>query len=183
VILPTTVSGLYAYELGDIVRFTSKVPHRMEFMGRLSGCLSLTQELMTHVEVERGAASAFAELGVTPVDFGAAGAMPDAESKSPFYVLFAELGTELDAEGQAKLARAFDAGLSRENRVYREHREGNVAIGDPRVVLLPPGTAARFLHGATGGNVQGKFPRILNRSRAEALFRLVRPDAPLPSFA
>jgi hypothetical protein len=183
VIVVTTVSGLYAYRLGDIVRFTSRWPHRMEFMGRLSGCLSLTQELTTHVEVERAAAAAFAELGVTPVDFGAAGAMPDAKSKTPFYVLFVELAGALDAAGEEKLARAFDAGLARENRVYREHREGSVAIGDPRVVLLPPGTAAKFLHGATGGNVQGKFPRILNRSRAEALFRLVRPDAPLPSFA
>ena len=59
-IVVTTSSGLYAYELGDIVRFPSLEPLRIEFMGRLSGCLSVTQELTTHVEIERAVAHAVA---------------------------------------------------------------------------------------------------------------------------
>lgn len=179
VILPTTISGLYAYELGDIVRFTTKSPLRMEFMGRLSGCLSLTQELMTHVEVERAVASAIEKVGTTLVDFGAAGVIVD--RASPYYMLFAESAN--GAFDHEKLAKALDEGLCEQNRVYREHRQGSVAIGAPSVVPLPPGTAARFLKGATGGNVQGKFPRILNRPRAEALWQLVKPGAPAPAFA
>src|SRR5690606_3195498 len=35
----TTPSGLYSYRLGDLVRFTSTDPLRIEFAGRLSGCL------------------------------------------------------------------------------------------------------------------------------------------------
>jgi hypothetical protein len=178
VILPTTISGLYAYELGDIVRFTTRSPLRMEFMGRLSGCLSLTQELMTHVEVERAVASASEKVGTTFVDFGAAGVILD--HAPSHYLLFAEPTSAVDEE---KLAKALDEGLCEQNRVYREHRQGSVAIGAPRVVVLPPGTAARFLKGSTGGNVQGKFPRILNRARAESLWGMVKPDAPAPAFA
>lgn len=178
VIAPTTISGLYAYELGDIVRMTTKSPLRMEFVGRLSGCLSLTQELMTHVEIERGVARAIERSGATLVDFGAAGVV--VTDGSPYYMLFAEPAGTLDASAFAK---AVDEGLAEQNRVYREHRQGSVAIGAPAVVVLPPGTAARFLKGATGGNVQGKFPRILNRQRAEALWQMTRPGAPAPSFA
>ena len=54
-IVVTTVSGLYAYKLGDIVRFPQT--NRIEFVGRLSGCLSVTQELTTHVEIERAVPS------------------------------------------------------------------------------------------------------------------------------
>jgi hypothetical protein len=178
VILPTTVSGLYVYELGDIVRFTTKTPLRMEYVGRLSGCLSLTQELMTHVEVERAVRQACEKVGITLVDFGTAGVVLE---KSPgHYMLFAEPQGPIDEE---VFARAFDEGLCEQNRVYREHRQGSVAISAPRVVLLPAGTAARFLRGATGGNVQGKFPRILNRERAESLWSMVKPGAPSPLFA
>jgi len=178
VILPTTVSGLYAYELGDIVRFTTKSPLRMEYVGRLSGCLSLTQELMTHVEVERAVRAACEKIGVTLVDFGASGVVR--EDLPGHYVLFAEPQHPIDPDA---FARAFDEGLCEQNRVYREHRQGSVAISAPKVVVLPTGTAARFLRGATNGNVQGKFPRILNRARAESLWTMVKPGVTAPLFA
>src|SRR6202035_4539956 len=86
----TTVSGLYAYSLGDIVRFPQTAPLRMEFMGRLSGCLSVTQELTTHVEIERAVADATREVRCTTVDFGAAADVGvDGTAKSR-YLLFAE---------------------------------------------------------------------------------------------
>lgn len=178
VILPTTVSGLYAYELGDIVRFTTKVPLRMEFMGRLSGCLSLTQELMTHVEVERAMAHACGKLKTTVVDFGASGVV--VANGSPYYLIFVEPS---EAADEGAFAKALDEGLCEQNRVYREHRQGSIAIAHPRVVTLGAGMASRFLKSSTGGNLQGKFPRILNRSRAEALWALVRPGTPAPAFA
>ena len=53
-----------------------------------------------------------------------------------------------------------------ENRVYREHRNNDVAILPPRVVPLGRGVASRFLDEITRGNVQGKFPRILDDASA-----------------
>lgn len=157
VIVVTTTSGLYSYEVGDIVRFTSVNPHRIEFVGRLSGCLSLTQELTTHVEIERAVEYAIAQVPCRTVDFGAGA---DLSRSKPGYVLYAEFENEptsVDA-----FAAAFDEGLSQQNRVYREHRIRDVALGSPRVVPLVRGGAKRFLDETTGGNVQGKFPRILD---------------------
>ena len=64
---------------------------RMEFMGRLSGCLSVTQELTTHVEIERAVAHAVqACVPCRTLDFGAAADVGvDGTAKSR-YVLFVE---------------------------------------------------------------------------------------------
>ena len=169
-IVVTTTSGLYAYELGDIVRFPSVRPLRMEFMGRLNGCLSVTQELTTHVEIERAVAHAVASCGCTTLDFGAAADVGVDGSAKSRYALFVEFQ---DGEKPADLpafARAFDEGLCTENRVYREHRQGEVALLPPVVVPLASGGAKRFLEEITRGNVQGKFPRIVDDTKKKLLW-------------
>jgi len=170
-IVVTTASGLYAYELGDIVRFPSVDPPRVEFMGRITGCLSLTQELTTHVEIERAVAHAAASCSCTTLDFGAAGDVAvDGTAKSR-YLLFVEF-QEGAAPGDLRaFAGAFDEGLCKENRVYREHRQNEVALLPPRVVPLVKGGSRRFLEEVTRGNVQGKFPRIIDETRKELLWK------------
>jgi len=156
-IVVTTVSGLYSYKLGDIVRFPRR--NRMEFMGRLTGCLSVTQELTTHVEIEKAVAHAIEKVPCQTIDFGCS-----AEVGAKFrYVLFVEFSkrpSDLDA-----FARAFDEGMCAQNRVYREHRNGDVALLAPKVVALRQGGAKRYLEEVTKGNVQGKFPRIIDPTR------------------
>jgi hypothetical protein len=170
-IVVTTTSGLYAYELGDIVRFPSVNPPRIEFMGRLSGCLSLTQELTTHVEIEHAVAYATASCPCTTLDFGAAGDVAvDGTAKSR-YLLFVEFQEGASPDDLHAFARAFDEGLCKANRVYREHRQNEVALVPPRVVPLAIGGARRFLEEVTRGNVQGKFPRIIDETRKELLWK------------
>lgn len=156
-IVVTTVSGLYSYKLGDIVRFPRR--NRMEFVGRLTGCLSVTQELTTHVEIEKAVAHAIEKVPCTTVDFGCSA---DVGTKYR-YVLFVEFShppKDLDA-----FARAFDEGLCAQNRVYREHRHNEVALLPPRVVPLRPHGARGYLEETTRGNMQGKFPRIIDPSK------------------
>ena len=159
VILVTTVSGLYAYKLGDIVRFPRR--NRMEYVGRLSGCLSVTQELTTHVEVEKAVASAIGRVPCTTVDFGVSAEI-GAKSR---YMLFVEFAPGKGPADRDAFARAFDEGMCEQNRVYREHRKGDVAILPPHVVVLREGGARRYLDEVTRGNMQGKFPRIIDPSR------------------
>ncbi len=171
-IVVTTASGLYAYELGDIVRFTSLDPLRIEFAGRLSGCLSVTQELTTHVEVERAVAYAVAASSpCRTVDFGAAADVGVDGSAKSRYVLFIEFQEGAAPADLAAFTTALDEGLCRENRVYREHRKDSVAILPARVVPLASGGARRFLEEVTGGNVQGKFPRIVDDTKKKLLWK------------
>jgi len=173
-IVVTTVSGLYAYEIGDIVRFTSKSPLRIEFAGRLSGCLSVTQELTTHVEIERAVAYAIAKCPSHTVDFGASGDVGAGGTAKSRYALWVEFAEGQEPENMAAFATAFDEGLCQENRVYREHRIGDVAIMPPRVVPLVKGGARRFMDDVTRGNVQGKFPRIIDDARKAKLAAYAR---------
>jgi hypothetical protein len=170
-IVVTTSSGLYAYELGDIVRFTSVSPLRIEFMGRLSGCLSVTQELTTHVEIERAVARAVASCPCTTLDFGAGADVGADSSAKSRYVLFVEFQDGAAPADMGAFAAAFDEGLCLENRVYREHRRDEVALLPARVVPLASGGARRFLAEVTGGNVQGKFPRIIDDTKKKLLWR------------
>jgi GH3 auxin-responsive promoter len=180
-IVVTTTSGLYAYKVGDIVRFTSVSPHRIEFVGRLSGCLSVTQELTTHVEIERAVAHATAKVPCRTLDFGAAADIGVEGSAKSRYALFVEFDAGAEPSDLDAFAAAFDEGMCRENRVYREHRQSQVALVGPRVLPLVSGGAKRFLDEVTGGNVQGKFPRILDDARKAKLLSYVIPshrDAP-----
>lgn len=167
-IVVTTPSGLYSYKLGDIVRFPSIAPHRMEFAGRLSGCLSTTQELTTHVEIERAVEHALKVVPAVTFDFGCAADVGVSGSKSR-YVLFVEFVPGSEPADLAAFGAAFDAGLGEQNRVYREHRHHDTAILRPEIVRLPPGTVQRFMKDAGMTSVQTKFPRILDDERKAML--------------
>jgi len=170
-IVVTTASGLYAYEIGDIVRFASIDPPRIEFVGRLSGCLSLTQELTTHVEIERAVADAVAACPCTTLDFGAAADVGVDGSAKSRYLLFVEFQNGTTPTDLRAFAAEFDAGLCRQNRVYREHRHNEVALLPPTVVPLASGGARRFLETVTEGNIQGKFPRIIDDTKKKLLWQ------------
>jgi len=172
----TTPSGLYSYKIGDIVRFPSTSPHRMEFAGRLSGCLSTTQELMTHVEIEKAVQSALAAQPAVTFDFGCAADVGVSGSKAR-YVLFVEFVPGQETANLGQFGAAFDASLCEQNRVYREHRTNEVAILAPEVVRLPPGSVKRFMQDAGMTSVQTKFPRILDDERKALLRSYVQNQA------
>ena len=172
-IVVTTSAGLFAYKLGDIVRFTSLTPLRIEFVGRLAGCLSVTQELATHVDIETAVAHAVAKHPCTTVDFGASAEVGVDGSTKSRYVLFAEFGAGAAPADLNGFAAAFDEGLCKVNRVYGEHR--GVALLGARVVPLMPGGARSFLEEVTRGRLQGKFPRILDDARAACISAYAQP--------
>lgn len=163
----TTPSGLYSYRLGDLVRFPSTDPLRIEFAGRLSGCLSTTQELTTHVEIQRSMEHALAATSSKSVDYCAGADVGVNGTSRSRYIAFVEFdGKEPD---RAAFARAFDEELCRQNRVYREHRNDDVAILAPELVVLPAGSVRRFMQQIGNTSVQTKFPRIVDDDRKEIL--------------
>lgn len=136
----TTSSGLFGYYIGDFVRFTSTFPHRMEFAGRASGVLSLTQELTSFIEIERSFTAACQEFSCSLVDYAASSEVGVDDSGKGRYVFFAEF--EREPKDLSAFTQAVDRELCNQNRVYREHRAGNVAILAPRMVRLAPAPPA-----------------------------------------
>jgi hypothetical protein len=169
----TTPSGLYSYRLGDIVRFPSVDPLRVEFAGRLSGCLSTTQELTTHVEIQRSVETALRVTRAKSVDYAAGADVGVEGTARSRYVLFVEFEGE-QPHDLAAFTDAFDRELCAQNRVYREHRENEIAILKPELVVLPSGSVRRFMTANGKSSVQTKFPRILDDERKELLRSYVR---------
>lgn len=169
VIHVSTVSGLQCYRLGDIVRFTDTWPHRMVFSGRLSGCLSTTQELTTHREVQLAMDAALRQVPAQTVDYTVGAEVGvDGTAKSR-YLIFAEFVDGHEPADPDAFAAAFDQAHCKENRVYREHRQGDTAILPPRLVELAPGAVQRFMREEGLTSVQSKFPRIVDGGRRDRL--------------
>ena len=163
----TTSSGLFGYYIGDFVRFTSTFPHRMEFAGRASGVLSLTQELTSYIEIERAVMAACEACACSVVDYSASSEIGEAGAGKGNYVLFVEF--DRDPIHASSFAAAFDQELCNQNRVYREHRAGDVAILPPRVVAVPRGTMKKFMEKLGYNSVQNKFPRIIDERKRDLL--------------
>ncbi len=168
-IVVTTPSGMYAYMLGDYVRFASLHPLRIEFVGRKQGCLSTSQELTTHLEIQKAFEGAVGTAGGTAVDFATGADVGINGSGKARYVLFAEFEPDRLPEDLAGFARAFDDTLCDVNRVYKEYREGDTLIFPPELVVLPKGSVNRYLAEEGNGNVQSKFPRIVDDARKAVL--------------
>ncbi len=172
-IVLTTSSGLFGYYIGDFVRFSSVFPHRMEFAGRASGMLSLTQELTSYLEIERSFTEASERVSCTIVDYAAASEVGVDDTGKGRYVYFVEF--ERDPKDLNAFTQAVDKALCQQNRVYREHRTNNVAILPPRLVQMPRGTAKKFMNALGFSSVQNKFPRIIDERKRDLLFSIVNP--------
>lgn len=168
-IVVTCVSGLYSYVLGDLVRFPTVKPLRMEFAGRLSGCLSTTQELTTHVEIQKATEAALVASGAAAMDYTAGGDVGVNGTAKSRYILFIEFLPGREPADRQAFLRSFDESLSKQNRVYREHRDNNTAILAPELVVLPEGSVKRFMKDIGNTSVQTKFPRIIDDERKEIL--------------
>ena len=147
----------------------------MEFTGRTSGVLSVTQELTTSLEIERAVAEASRRNPCSIVDFAASSEVGVDETAKGRYLLFVEF--EREPKDLQSFASAFDLGLCEQNRVYREHRSKNVAILPPTVLPLGLGSTRRFMD-AMGQSrpkrCQQKFPRIVDGRRRELLASFAR---------
>ncbi len=163
----TTSSGLFGYYIGDVIRFNSIFPHRMEFSGRTGGVLSVTQELTSYLELERAVAKASKDQPCTLVDFTASSEVGVEGTAKGRYLFFMEF--ERSPKDMPAFTLALDQELCAQNRVYREHRNKDVAILAPVVVALPKGATRRFMQQLGLNSFQNKFPRIIDDSRREIL--------------
>lgn len=172
----STVSGLYSYRLGDIVRFSSVWPHRMEYTGRLSGCLSVTQELTTHREVQHAMNVATERVASGIVDYTVGSELGVHGTAKGRYIVMAEFIEGREPRDGDAFVRAFDEAHQAQNRAYREARDGDMALCAPILVTLPKGSVKRFMKESGMTSLQTKFPRIVNEERRDRLRSYARPS-------
>jgi hypothetical protein len=137
-ILPTTASGLYRYDIQDLVRVTgfyNRTP-LLEFLSKGVHFANLTGEKLSEYHVTQAMEEVLREMELPVTSYSLA---PCWNDELPYYGLFVErsdLGNGLQA---LQLAQALDGRLEKVNVEYASKR-ATCRLGPVRLQILPPGT-------------------------------------------
>jgi hypothetical protein len=151
----TTDAGLWAYRIGDVVRFTSVRPPRLVVEGRRESFLNAFGEHVSQEEIERAVAEAAAEHAAEIREFAVQPEYPDARASRGRHAWLVEFG--VPPMDLSEFAATIDAVLLRGNDDYRAHRAGNRQLLPPIVRPVSPGTFAAWL----ARHRRQKVPRVL----------------------
>lgn len=167
-VILTSNAGLWAYSLGDTVRFVDLQPHRVVVTGRIKHFLSAFGEHVIGEEVEAALREAVRQHPETEVtEFTVAPLVsddPSQPSRHEWLVEFAQ-----PPRDAASFAAALDAALRQRNTYYDDLRQGSILV-PLQLTPLPAGAFQRYMKsvGKLGG--QNKVPRLGNdRGLAEGL--------------
>ncbi|WP_237216174.1 GH3 family domain-containing protein [Falsiroseomonas oryziterrae] len=146
-------AGLFAYVLGDVVRFLDRAPPRLLVTGRTAWMLSAFGEHVTGEEITRALDRAAAETRATLGEWCC----------GPEFV--GELGrhrlvVESADTAAVRLGPAFDAALLGLNEDYAAHRQGGQML-PPVVDVVPPGRFNDWMRAQGKAGGQHKVPRVI----------------------
>ncbi|WP_372620931.1 GH3 auxin-responsive promoter family protein [Falsiroseomonas sp.] len=146
----TTNAGLFAYILGDVVRFVERAPPRLLVTGRTAWTLSTFGEHVTGEEM----AQAIEGLGIMVGEWCCG---PEFVGELGRHRLILETDADMPP---AAIATALDAALIADNEDYAAHRQGGQLL-PPVVQTVPPGRFEAWMRaeGRLGG--QNKVPRVI----------------------
>jgi hypothetical protein len=168
----SSCAGLWAYVVGDTVRFVGLDPPRILVAGRTSYFLSAFGEHLSGEEIEAAVAAAARSVGCTIADFSVGPVFPDAARRLGRHLYVVEFGERSPSDQQLHaFALALDARLCHDNDDYRAHRSGGFGLDAPEVLRVPHGTFAAWMRGRGQLGGQHKVPRVV---ADPALFRQLR---------
>ena len=163
----TTNAGLWAYRLGDLVRFTSVNPYRIRVVGRTSQYISAFGEHVIIEEIENALNEALKKVGGKVRDFHVAPQVTPPDNTRPYHEWFIEF-IQMPKNMQLFIEQ-LDKALQKQNPYYKDLRDGLI-LDLPRVRILPERAFHAYLEsiGKLGG--QFKVPRVSNdRKHADSL--------------
>lgn len=161
VLVLSTCAGLWAYPLGDTIRFVSLAPPRIVVTGRTKWSLSAFGEHLIAADVDNAVAAAGLDVSLEPTDFVIGPIMPDRPGDLGHHRLIVEFSKIPTASETEAFAIAFDQALCRENPDYESHRAQGKGLAAPEITVLDCGGFSRWMasRGKAGG--QHKVPRLV----------------------
>ena len=169
VMVISTNAGLWAYNLGDTVMFTSTKPYRVIVSGRIKHFTSAFGEHVIAKEVEAAMSEATKEFNFQIAEFTVAPQINPKEGL-PYHEWFIEF--EKEPESLTKLSAFLDRRLQEQNSYYKDLIEGNIL--KPLVIsIVKKEGFQQYMKsiGKLGG--QNKIPRLANdRKIADELEKL-----------
>lgn len=162
----TSNAGLYAYSIGDTVRFTCTKPYRIIVSGRISQFISAFGEHVIASEVESAMTETLKSSTASVVEFTVAPLLNPVAGK-PRHEWLIEFDQRPDSTSQ--FATTLDQAMRKKNLYYNDLVTGNV-LDQLLITELPRGAFDQYMksRGMLGG--QNKVPRLAdNRSIADVL--------------
>lgn len=170
VMIISTNAGLWAYNLGDTVQFTSTKPYRVVVSGRIKHFISAFGEHVIGKEVEEAMNKAILKFNFSITEFTVAPQITPSEEKLPYHEWLIEF--EKAPENIQEVANFLDAEMQQQNSYYFDLIEGKVL--QPLIITsLKRDSFQQYMksQGKLGG--QNKVPRLSNdRKIADALHQL-----------
>lgn len=169
VMIISTNAGLWAYNIGDTVEFTSLEPHRVIVSGRIKHFISAFGEHVIGKEVEQALKDAIKNTDISVNEFTVAPQINPAEGL-PYHEWFIEF--ENEPKDESKLIEDLETSLQKQNSYYYDLIEGKVLRQLVITKIKKDGFQAYMKSiGKLGG--QNKIPRLSNdRKIADALYKL-----------
>ena len=155
----STSGGLWRYQIGDTVRFTSTEPYKFVISGRTKSFINAFGEELVVDNAEKGLQEACRQTGAVVNEYTAAPVFMDSDGKChhQWVIEFDKAPADLDA-----FAKILDETLQRVNSDYEAKRFKNITLQQLQIVQARPGLFHDWLksRGKLGG--QHKVPRLCN---------------------
>jgi hypothetical protein len=167
----TTNAGLWRYNIGDTVKFTSLNPYRIKISGRTKHFINAFGEEVIVENAESAIAKACEATGAIITNFTAAPVYLDAGKKGghEWIIEFKQQPHDL-----VEFTHILDSALRSINSDYDAKRSHNLALVAPQIHAVAEGTFYAWMksRGKLGG--QNKVPRLSNsREYVEDLLKII----------
>ena len=169
----STDAGLWAYNLGDTVRFVSLNPYKIVVSGRIKHFISAFGEHVIAKEVEQAMQQAIEATGAKVNEFTVAPQVTPREDELPYHEWLVEF--EERPQDLAKFIAAIESSLLEQNSYYFDLIEGKI-LQTLKVTEIEKGGFLKYMKsvGKLGG--QNKVKRLGNdRKVADALYNFRKP--------
>ncbi len=154
----TTNAGLWRYQIGDVVEFTSVHPYRIRVKGRTKHYINrFGEELMVH-NAEHAIRAACEKNNALLKDYTAsAEILPDGTGYHHWVIEFIK-----SPENPEYFIKILDEELKKQNSDYEAKRYKNFVLHPPKITEVPPGTFEKWLQNKNKLGGQNKVPRLSN---------------------
>ena len=161
VLIISTNAGLWAYNTGDTIQFTSLDPYRIIVTGRVAQFLSAFGEHVIVKEVERAVEEACIKTGETVNEFTVAPKFKKGNEMAchEWFVEFAQENPDIQT-----FQRIINLELQKQNKYYHDLVSGKI-IAEAKVNMVQKGGFNTYMKsiGKLGG--QNKIPKISNNRK------------------
>lgn len=152
----TTNAGLYRYDIGDVIEFTSVDPYRIKIVGRTKTCLNLCGEELMEGNTDTAIALLNDEYGLD-IQHYTVTATPLDSQKLAQHMWIIESNTDTD---EKEIAQKLDTILRSLNSDYNAKREGDMALTQLKVTVVKKGSFMNWLSSKEKLGGQHKIPKL-----------------------